>query len=447
MRESKVIRGTIILHNYRVDRITALYQKLDPLQPLPADDTQLYVDWQHELFASGDIKLLLARGFARGGAGVPVTRLFTGHRGTGKTTELNRVKQILERGAAGRKLFVSFLECEKWVDLNNLEPPDLILQMVRQLVLDLKQVGFGTAWTKVRGFLGEVAEALNADAELKDLGLKADPFVIGIAIKQVPGARAKLRKHLEDRLPRIYDLVNSEILRPAREWLAGEGYEDVLIIVDQLDRIPQRQLNDRGLTNHEQLFLNSADVLRSLQCDVLYTIPIELAYSHCHGRLADVYGGAILTLPMITVSGAAGQPGIKRLIEIVRRRAEAAGVAQLSDLCVPEALQRVCLLSGGHPRSLFTLLRSAIDRSDGLPLETQAIDRAIRQQASEFGKSLSEDQWTALKQVHSTRKPLTANPASWMTFLRERYVYAYYDSENEGLWYDWNPLLGEVKRT
>jgi len=116
-------------------------------------------------------------------------------------------------------------------------------------------------------------------------------------------------------------------------------------------------------------------------------------------------------------------------------------------MCAPEALERVCLLSGGHPRSLFTLLRSAIDRSDGLPLETQAIDRAIGRQASEFGKSLSEDQWTALKQVHSTRRRLTADPASWMTFLRERYVYAYCDSENQELWYDWNPLLGEVKRT
>src|SRR5262249_51255401 len=160
--------------------------------------------------------------------------------------------------------------------LNNLEPPDLILQMVRQLVLDLKQAGFGSAWTKVRGFFGEIAEVLNADVELKDLKLKADPFEIGVAIKQVPGARAKLRKHLEDRLPRIYDLVNRDILQPAREWLSGEGYEDVLIIVDELDRIPQRQLNDHGITNHEQLFLNSADVLRALQCDVLYTIPIEL---------------------------------------------------------------------------------------------------------------------------------------------------------------------------
>ncbi len=125
-----------------MDRITALYQKLDPLQPLPAEDTQLYVDWQRELYGRDDIKLQLARGFARSSAGVPVTRLFTGHRGTGKTTELNRVKQMLEQphadGAGGRKIFVSFLECEKWVDLNNLEPPDLILQMVRQLVLDLK---------------------------------------------------------------------------------------------------------------------------------------------------------------------------------------------------------------------------------------------------------------------------------------------------------------------
>jgi len=324
--------------------------------------------------------------------------------------------------------------------------PDLILQMVRQLVLDLKQAGYGNAWTKVNAFFGEVAEVLNSDVELKDLEFKSDPFKIGMAIKQVPGARAKLRKHLEDRLPRIYDLVNRKILQPAREWLAREGYQDILIIVDELDRTPQKQLNDRGLTNHEQLFLNSADVLRALQCDVLYTIPIELAYSYCHGRLADVYGGAILTLPMITVSGEAGRQGIKRLIEIVRRRAEAAGVAKLADLCDPDDLQRVCRLSGGHPRSLFTLLRSAIDRSDGLPLETQAINRAIRQQASEFGKSLSADQWTALKEVHSTGEPLNANPALWMTFLRERYVYAYYDPEKDGLWYDWNPLLGEVTR-
>ncbi|HLI82416.1 MAG TPA: hypothetical protein VKV17_00785 [Bryobacteraceae bacterium] len=85
-----------------MDRITALYQKLDPLQPLPAEDTQLYVDWQRELFASDDIKLQLARGFARSGAGVPVTRLFTGHRGSGKTTGLNRVKQMLERAEARR---------------------------------------------------------------------------------------------------------------------------------------------------------------------------------------------------------------------------------------------------------------------------------------------------------------------------------------------------------
>jgi hypothetical protein len=434
-----------------VDLITALYQKLDPLQPLSADDTQLYVDWQRELFGSDDIKLQLARGFARSVPGVPVTRLFTGHRGTGKTTELNRVKQMLERtsggGAAGRKIFVSFLECEKWVDLNNLEPPDLILQMVRQLVLDLERAGYENAWSKVRAFFSEVAEVLNADVELKDLRLKADPFEIGVAIKQVPGARAKLRKHLEDRLPRIYDLVNSEILQPARKWLAGEGCEDVLIIVDQLDRIPQKQLSDRGLTNHEQLFLNSADVLRALQCDVLYTIPIELAYSHCHGRLADVYGGAILTLPMITVSGAAGEPGIERMIKIVRRRAEAAGVPTMKGLCTKDDLQRLCLLSGGHPRSLFILLRSAIDRSEGLPLETPAIDRAIRQQASEFGKTLSDEQWTALKQVHDTGKPLNADPASWMTFLRERYVYPYYDPKSEGLWYDWNPLLGEGNRT
>jgi nucleoside-triphosphatase THEP1 len=36
--------------------------------------------------------------------------MFTGHRGVGKTTELKRVKRMLEKGEVGRPMFVSFLE-------------------------------------------------------------------------------------------------------------------------------------------------------------------------------------------------------------------------------------------------------------------------------------------------------------------------------------------------
>lgn len=428
-----------------MDRITALYQQFDPLRPLPATETDLYVDWQREMMESDDVKRRLVKSISRSG-GAPVARLFTGHRGTGKTTELYRVKQMLEEGAVGRpRVFVSFLECEPWMDLNDVGPQDLILQMVRQLVEDLKVAGYGFGWDKIRHFFAEIGEILKTDVQLKDLNIEAGPLEIGMAIKDVPGARAALRRLLEDRLPRIYDLVNGEIIKPAREYLREKhNYSDLLIIVDQLDRIPQKQLNEQGLTNHEQLFLNSSGVLRALQCDVLYTIPIELAYSYCHGRLVDVYGGEILTLPMIDVTN---PKGLEMMRDIALRRIRAGGVDAGEMFSPEDQLDRLCRLSGGHPRSLFALIRAALDRTDHLPLTEPVITRSIRMQASDFGKSLSAEQWDALKRVHENRQGLQADAErqQWMTFLRERYVYAYYDVE-KGPWYDWNPLLEEARR-
>ena len=39
----------------------------------------------------------------------PITRLLTGHKGSGKTTELNRVASALHSGHGGKKVFVSTL--------------------------------------------------------------------------------------------------------------------------------------------------------------------------------------------------------------------------------------------------------------------------------------------------------------------------------------------------
>ena len=77
-----------------VDRVTELYRQIDPLRPLRADEVDLFVDWPGDLMGPDDVKKLLVRAFARSGD-TPITRLFTGHRGTGKTTELYRVPLVV----------------------------------------------------------------------------------------------------------------------------------------------------------------------------------------------------------------------------------------------------------------------------------------------------------------------------------------------------------------
>ena len=222
------------------------------------------------------------------------------------------------------------------------------------------------------------------------------------------------------------------------------GYADIAIIVDQLDRIPRKQLN--GFTNQENLFLDHAGALRALNCDVLYTIPIELAYSRAYARLQDAYGSEILALPAVPVStrgGAEFAPGVTVLREIIRRRATKAGIGLDEVFAEPDLLDDVVRCSGGHIRGLFVMLQSILDRAAELPISRAITQRGLRRAAADLALPLRAPDWELLAQVHESRGKGETDQGVWNELLRDRFVLAYED-EN-GHWYDRHPLLALVE--
>jgi hypothetical protein len=424
-----------------VDPLTALSTQFDPLHPLEADETDLYVDWQDQLDTADDVKVRLANSIAR--SPWAVTRLFTGHRGAGKTTELNRVRQRLQDGIGGRRVFVSMLFAERWVHLDDVQPEDLVYQIVRQLVADLTGAGFSFAETKFRSALEGVHDFFKGRVALNKADVGIDPVKISLRFEAFPTARREFRNLLQGLLPTIYDLTNTEILRQARAWLAQPehgGYADIVIIVDQLDRIPRKQLN--GYTNHENLFLDHVGALRALNCHVLYTIPIELAYSRAHARLQDAYGSEILALPAVPVStrdGSEFSPGVAVLREIVRRRADKVDVGLNEVFAEPDLLDEVLRYSGGHIRGLFVMLQSILHRAAKLPISRAITQRGLRRAAADLAVPLRPLDWELLALVHESHDKVGDDHGVWNELLRDRFVLAYED-EN-GHWYDRNPLL------
>jgi hypothetical protein len=188
-----------------VDPLTALSAQFDPLRPLDADETDLYVDWQDRLDTADDVKVRLANSIARSPG--PVTRLFTGHRGAGKTTELNRVRQRLEDGIGGRRVFVSMLFAERWVHLDDVAPEDLVFQIVRQLVSDLTQAGFDLAESRFRNALGSVRDFFRGRIGVEGAEVGIDPLKLSLRFEAFPTDRKKFRDLLQGLLPTIYDLT------------------------------------------------------------------------------------------------------------------------------------------------------------------------------------------------------------------------------------------------
>ncbi len=147
---------------------------------------------------------------------------------------------------AGRRLFVSMLFAERWVHLDDVQLEDLVFQIVRQLVFDLKQAGFTFAETSFRNALGSLRDFLRGRVVVDSADIGADPLSVSLRFEAFPTDRKKFRNLLQGLLPTIYDLTNNEILAKARAWLEQPehgGYADIAIIVDQLDRIPRKPLN------------------------------------------------------------------------------------------------------------------------------------------------------------------------------------------------------------
>lgn len=433
--------------------IAALYRQIDPLRPLEADEDDLYVDWQKRLYPKDDAKAGLARTFLRTASPErPVTRLLTGHRGGGKTTELNRLARSMRLGLGGKKVFVSHLFSQRWLDLEDIQAEDVVLQVVRQLVFDLRGEGMSLVAGWFTAFLQSTLAKMRA-IRLDGADIGIDPLKFSFSLKDFPSARDEFRSVLRRQLPTVFDLVNTELLTDARAHLRRKGYDDILLIVDDLDKIPKK-LIDGGHTNHEQLFLENAPILRAIDCSVLMTIPIDLAYSSAQGRLRADYGASITTLPLVPVvdrhgTAGRGRQGEDVLVEIVGRRARAAAGDMGDPLVYADALfedhallLRLVRLSGGHLRGLFVLLTELLDRVDELPIGRETVERYVPRAAHDLARGLFAADKEILQRVDASREAI--DDPRFFNLLQNHYVFAY-EAELDDYWYGLNPLLHELE--
>jgi hypothetical protein len=420
-----------------------LFQRFDPAIPLAADDPA-YVDWQSEIGLT-DVKQQLANSVLLTTHGYS-HRLVTGLRGGGKTTELRRLRRTLETRPEGQRYFVSFLDADDTLDLDDANPTDLVLAVVRQLITDLRAAQLPvTPGKKLKRFLAAARDILQG---IPDAGVDVevgDPTGIvklSTTLKRQPSARRELRELIEGSLVTLYDAINDELLPTVRERLTGLGYAGMLIIVDQLDRIPPE--DDR----HRLVFLEGRGKLKALDCHVLYTAPIEYAFSRACPTLEHEYG-EILGLPLIPVT-ASDETVRRSAIELTKRialeRITGCGTSQLELFEDPTTLDELVGLSGGHLRTLFLLVRTAIERS-GLeaPLTASHMQRVISGLAAKYLDPLEGAERTVALHVHETkaRPDDDAMLDRFYDLLRDQYVFTYWAGEER--WYDWNPLLGRSK--
>ncbi|MDJ0798512.1 MAG: AAA family ATPase [Calothrix sp. MO_167.B12] len=421
-----------------------IYNSFDPFQPLPAGDPA-YVDCR-EVRGDGDILVEVGREILYSER--MTTQLYAGHRGAGKSTELLRLQKFLDDNGC---FVVYFPADEQDIEPEDAEYTDILLACTRHLLEALKDANPAPLlnWLKSRWQdLQDLALAEVAFDKLS-VNLQIAQFAkITANLRTEPTQRHKIRQLVNPHTVSLIEALN-EFIKDGKKNLP-EGYEQLVVIADNLDRIVPVTQED-GRNNHDQIFIDRSEQLKALDCHVIYTVPISMVYSNRATDLRDIYGADAQVLPMIMVQTPENEPhqrGIDKIKEVLQKRInrvkpEMSIVEMFEE---QEGLQQLCLMSGGHVRNLLLLMKEAIKYSDTLPIRNRALQRSISEARNTYRNTVYANEWGALAKVYETKQ--IENQELYRNLLFQRCVLEYrYLNEKEEIqcWYDIHPLIKGVK--
>jgi hypothetical protein len=380
--------------------LKTIYNAFDVDEPLPADDTARYVDLAHVRGDSQISKKLLLRVLNSGSS--PSHHLLMGHTKCGKTTELNRARRLLEQEGYATVLFdVADLATREF------EYTTVLLLMVGQVIaqlgrrkdrpIDIDDDGANTLAefliskeiTRSGEFSGDAGTKVDAKAGAGLLKWFLGELGLGLELrggfKRSRDITVKLEADTRGFLTAVQQVISY-----AHSKVTDSGYRGLVVICDGCDKLAISATDEDGRSRdlQQSMFVDHAADLRSVPCNVIYTVPISVPIN-----LGDVWEQGYDFVPAIPVLQLPGiderysREGREALTEVIARRLSQHKLS-ISDLFAdPAALDQLIAVSGGHISDLLLLVREAVleaQTTGAARLETSHIRRAIRQRASEY---------------------------------------------------------------
>ena len=352
--------------------------------------------------------------------------LFTGHRGSGKSTELAKLVVDLLQSTEPFFFPVNY-SVKSVLNLFDLTYVDVLLSIGLQLFEKVVQQNMQVSQTVLTNILNftktlstEVQMGIAAQAETGlEIGLYATKLSTKLRVED--STRLTVRETLSHRISDL--LENIDLL--VRE-IERTTHRRTVIIVEDLDK------TDLGVA--KKLFYEYASSLLSPQVRIIYTFPTALRHDNDFMQVGSNFSNTFI-FPNLKLDQFDGTPdtiGRAQLREMITRRVE----AQLFD---NEALDELVQSSSGLPRELLALGRRAC--LDALVqgktrIQIDQVKLAVGAKRRDYQTLLTTEQLDLLSEIKTTRR--IKNDGAHQALLHNLSVLEY---RNETVWYDVNAIV------
>jgi hypothetical protein len=433
-----------------IDAITRLFRACEPNEALQPDDKR-YVNCDD--VRGENLVQTYVRSLRRADPAKPEVKLFAGHRGVGKTCELNRLKAFLEKPQSAddphRPFHVIYMDATEKLDLNDLDLPDLLTFIAAEVLAQLRAAnlpGFDPVSTYVKRIWDEIRGALGSEVALKEAGVEAGFGSLALEIKNRPNSRQALRRAIEMHSTGLLGAVN-DLLVSATVKLRQGNSEGLVLIVDGLERLVFRTL-EGGSSTHDRLFIDRSEQLASLRAHTIFTVPISLFYSPRCAELEQTFGEHNVPVPMIRLHESdekgvsAKSPGMTKMWEMIEARCCYAEIDVANVFDDPSTGMYLCEMTGGHPRHLMMFLQAAMNAVASLPITRVAAEKGVRNYANSLLREVPDEYWPKLRAFGKPQNDIPKDEAHQKMLLL-LHVFEYM---NGSPWYEVNPVIRTLAR-
>ncbi len=369
----------------KADNLPQAYVLLDPDRPLEGEWlAHFYAERPAEASITPLIDELLLD------ASEEDKTLFTGHRGSGKTTELARLEAALRDSHT-----VVRFNTEGLLNLGDVDYADLLVVLGLQVFQAARRSGVNLGEKKLDDLLSWYTSRIFEEDERRQLksevGGEVNAIIAKFSVKLTTDAprrqrvRDEAQKNLSDLLERLNALLDELHQKTGKRTLA---------IVDGLDKMFDRnQVRD--------LFCQGANALLEPHCRVIYTVPLAIYHTNDFQQVRMSFP-RYFTLPNVKTVERDGAPcpeGRDALRRVLDSRL-------MPGLLSPGAREDLVCLCGGLLKELVALSRDAVAvarrrRGDQGPVEPDDVAYAARRVRNTYRASLTEEQYGELWRLHS----------------------------------------------
>ena len=363
--------------------------------------------------------------------------LFCGHRGCGKSTELNRIAQKLHRPDGYYVVTCNIIDD---LDTNNTQYVDILFLVAQKIVQQLDSDGISIDESKLQDLKDFFKERIisqikerNFAAQIEaGIEVKAGLPFIGALLAKMTSAfktssthRDEIRELVRNQYSIFKNAFNNLLKETKKNILQKELGKNLLVVIDGTDRLSR--------VDCDHIFINHASQLTQLETNFIYTVPIHLVYES--NQIRNNYENPFV-LPNVILTheldGKKKQKSWKAMRDLIKRRIH----PDLFD--DPEkTIDYIIEMSGGHIRELIHILQESFTMSDTDTFTMDAVKTAIRHLQADYMRFLKEQDYERLLRLYKTKDKESDDIMKNLLF--NSVVLEYND-----FWRDINPIVRQA---